>query len=104
MLLWLLRLLRRSAAAASCPAIRSTIEVVIQRPLPLVLRRGTMLLLLSCFCLPLLLLDAASEGCPDSQGTFCAAPEFYIELQCHTEAVVIAAAVPSPPLLPMLLG
>ena len=63
-----------------------------------------MLLLLSCFCLPLLLLDAASEGCPDSQGTFCAAPEFYIEFQCHTEAVIAAAAVPLSPLLPLLLG
>ena len=50
-----------------------------------------------------LLLDAASEGCPGSQGTFCAAPEFYIEFQCHTEAVV-AAAVPLPPPLPLLLG
>ena len=51
-----------------------------------------------------LLLDAASEGCPDSQGTFCAAPEFYIEFQCHTEAVIAAAAVPLSPLLPLLLG
>ena len=56
---------------------------------------------------PLLLrlLDAASESCPGSQGTFCAAPEFYIEFQCHTEAVVaVAAAVPPPPPLPLLLG
>ena len=51
-----------------------------------------------------LLLDAASEGCPDSQGIFCAALEFYIEFQCHTEAVIAAAAVPLSPLLPLLLG
>ena len=50
------------------------------------------------------LLDAASESCPDSQGTFCAASEFYIEFQCRTEAVVAAAAVPLPPPLPLLLG
>ena len=50
------------------------------------------------------LLDAAPEGCPDSQGTFCAAPEFYIEFQCHTEAVVAAAAVSLSPPLPLLLG
>ena len=49
------------------------------------------------------LLDAASESCPDSEGTFWAAPEFYIEFQCHPEAVV-AAAVPLPPPLPLLLG
>ena len=48
--------------------------------------------------LPLQLLSS------DSQGTFCAAPEFYIEFQCHTEAVIAAAAVPLSPLLPLLLG
>ena len=41
--------------------------------------------------------------CSSSDDCLRAALEFYIEFQCRAEAVVVAAAVPLPPPLPLLL-